>query len=88
MKKSIFIILFFLKVSFAFGQVSLAYIDINFILNNSLAGKSLKENINFIQNSHLEKFNKIEKDLITKENNLNSQKNIMEKKDFEKKITD
>ena len=58
MKKNIFIIFFFFKVSFAFGQVSIAYIDINFILNNSLAGKSLKENINFIQNGHLEKFNK------------------------------
>ena len=119
MKKNIFIIIFFLKVSFAFGQVSdekfekifqsikeindeynvlkeqlnehvksIAYIDINFILNNSLAGKSLKENINFIQNDHLEKFNKIEKDLITKENNLNSKKNIIEKKEFEKEIMD
>ena len=88
MKKNIFIIIFFLKFSFAFGQVSVVYIDINFILNNSLAGKSLKENINFIQNDHLEKFNKIEKDLITKENNLNSKKNIIEKKEFEKKIMD
>ena len=88
MKKNIFIILFFFKFSFAFGQVSIAYIDINFILNNSLAGKFLKENINSIQSGHLEKFNKIEKELITKENNLNFQKNIIEKKEFEKKTTD
>jgi len=66
MKKNIFIIIFFLKVSFAFGQVSIAYIDINFILNNSLVGKSLKENINSIQNGHLKKLNKIKKNLITK----------------------
>ena len=79
------IFLLFPKISYS---ETIVYVDIDFIMNNSLAGKSLKENINFIQNGHLEKFNKIEKDLITKENNLNSKKNIIEKKEFEKKLID
>ena len=46
MKKNFFFfIFFFLKISFVSAENNITYIDLNFILNNSIVGKSLKEHI-------------------------------------------
>ena len=80
MKKLIFIfLLIFFFNSNSFSQI--VYIDMNYLLNNSKIGKSL--------NSHLIKIkSQYEKDLKKKEENLLAQKNVIEKNEFEKKITD
>ena len=85
MKKFFIIIFFFLNISYAYSEVKISYIDINFIVNNSNVGKSLNEYLNSLKNKHFEKFNKIEDELKKKEGDLISKKNIVEKTEFEKK---
>ncbi len=81
-----FFIFFFLGLisNNSYGQI--AYIDINFILNNSDVGMSLNNHLKNINDDYLIKFDKIEKDLINKEKSLLSQQNIIEKNEFEKKV--
>tara|TARA_B100001123_G_scaffold52898_2_gene55475 strand:+ start:2709 stop:3020 length:312 start_codon:yes stop_codon:yes gene_type:complete len=87
MKKNFFFfIFFFLKISFVSAENNITYIDLNFILNNSIVGKSLKEHMLSINNQNLNELNKIEEILKKKESELISQKNIISKDDFEKKI--
>ena len=81
-----FFIFFFLKISFVSAENNITYIDLNFILNNSIVGKSLKEHMLTINNQNLNELNKIEEILKKKESELISQKNIISKDDFEKKI--
>lgn len=87
MKKLIFIfLLIFFFNSNSFSQI--VYIDMNYLLNNSKIGKSLNSHLIKIKSQYQEKFNRIEKDLKKKEENLLAQKNVIEKNEFEKKITD
>jgi len=85
-KLKIIILLIFCFNSNSFSQI--VYIDMNYLLNNSKIGKSLNLHLIEINNQYQEKFNRIEKDLKKKEEDLLSQKNIIEKSEFEKKITD
>ena len=86
MKKFFFIFFFFFNISYAYSEVKVSYIDINFIVNNSNVGKSLNEYINSLKKKHFEKFNKKEDELKNKESDLISKKNIIEKSEFEKKV--
>ena len=85
-KLKIIIFLIFCFNSNSFSQI--VYIDMNYLLNNSKIGKSLNLHLIKINNQYQEKFNRIEKDLKKKEEDLLAQKNIIEKSEFEKKITD
>ena len=76
MKKIIFVIFFFLYSINLCSETNIAYIDINFILKNSLAGKSLKNHINKLENRYLSEYKKIEENLVIKEKNLMSQKKL------------
>ena len=55
-------------------------------MNNSLAGKSLKIQINKINKSNFENFKKTEKNLQTKEKKIISQKNVLSEEEFKKNI--
>ena len=65
----------------------IVYIDINLILNKSEIGEKLNNHLQEINNQNIQKFKKIEEDLIIKEELLLSQKNILEKKEFEKRLS-
>ena len=69
----------------SFSQIS--YIDINFILNTSEVGKELNKYIDEVSKEHSINYNKIEKNLIKKEQELVAQQNIIEKNEFEKKLS-
>jgi len=86
MKKYLIIIFFFLFFTNTFADTKIAFIDVNFIIKNSIAGESLNKYISSFQNEHNKKFNEIEKSLIDKEKKLISKKNILEKSEFEKKL--
>ncbi len=68
-------------------KAEIAYIDINLVLNKSEVGKYLNSHIENIKKKNVEKFKEIEKDLIDKEKLLISQQNILDKNEFEKKLT-
>ena len=69
----------------SFSQIS--YIDINFILNTSEVGKELNKYIDEVSKEYSINYNKIEKNLIKKEQELVAQQNIIEKNEFEKKLS-
>ena len=71
------------------------YVDIDFIMNNSLAGKSILKKLNEINKSNQNEFQKIQKNLLDKEKKIISKKNILSKQEylkeaelFKKKVED
>ena len=79
----------------ALSNNNIYYIDIDFIMNNSLAGKSIIKELNEINKSSQNKFKKIEKNLLDEEKKIISKKNILSKQEylkeaelFKKKVED
>ena len=58
----------------------------NFIMNNSLAGKSIVNQLEIKKKSDFDSFKKEETDLKNEETKLLSQKNILDKNDFKEKV--
>lgn len=75
-------------LSFSVNSYSqIAYIDMKFILNTSQVGKELNKYIKQISNEYSIDQKKIEKNLIQKEKELIAQQNIIDKSEFEKKLS-
>ena len=81
-----FIISTFLLFTKSSYSENLAYVDIEFIMNNSLAGKSITQNLEKSFKDKDSKLNNIENELKEKEKNLVSQKNILKEDEFKKKV--
>ena len=71
------------------------FIDIDYVMNNSLAGKSIIKELDEINKSSQNKFKKIEKNLLDEEKKIISKKNILSKQEylkeaelFKKKVED
>jgi len=82
---------FFVFVSIFFSNIALSsdniyYIDMNFIMNNSLAGKSIIKQLGVQNKSYSELFKKTEIDLKKEETKIISQKNILDKQKFDEKV--
>ena len=58
----------------------------NFIMNNSLAGKSIVNQLEIKKKSNSDSFKKEETDLKNEETKLLSQKNILDKDEFKEKV--
>ena len=86
MKKIIFF-LFLLNVITLNASAQIAYIDINFILKTSDVGKSLNLYLEELKKKDLIKYKKIESDLVKKEKELIAQQNILNKEEFQKKLS-
>tara|TARA_A100001011_G_scaffold323634_1_gene345647 strand:- start:17 stop:541 length:525 start_codon:yes stop_codon:yes gene_type:complete len=83
----LFLILsFFLLSTKVTYSENLAYIDIDFIMNNSLAGKSITNNLEKSFKGENDKLNNLENELKEKEKNLVSQKNLLKEDEFKKKV--
>ena len=87
MKKILFILIIFLNFNQSTADNKIAYIDIDYILNNSLVGTSITEHIQKIKEKKNSELESIEKQLSEKENDIVKQKNIIEKSEYEKKNT-
>jgi len=86
MKKFFLIILFLSNINLSYANDNIVYIDINFILENSLVGKSINNEIKMLHTKEKENFEIIEKKLIENEKKLISQKNILDEKKFKNEI--
>ena len=62
------------------------YVDIDFIMNNSLAGKSIIKKLSQTKNSNQKEFLDIEKNLKEEENKIISKKNILSEKEYLKEV--
>ena len=89
MKKTfryIYLIIILFYSNMALSGESFYHIDIDFVLNNSLAGKSIIKQLENKDKSNKDKFKKNETELKKKETKLISQKSILEKKEFNEKV--
>ena len=80
------IIFFFLIVNISQANENIRFININYIINNSDAGKILNNLIEKKNKKFTNELNKIGKSLEEKKNKIISQKNILKKEEFEKLI--
>ena len=79
--------IFFSKISLS-HEKSIVYIDLNKIMHNSIAGKSITSQLENNHKKNISKFKNIEEELKKEEAEIISQKNVITKEEFEKKIID
>jgi len=89
MLKKFLIIKFFLiifTISHAEEQ-KIVYLNVDKIMQQSIAGKSIKKQLENLYNKNLEKFKKNDEILKNKEKKLIAQKNILSQEDFQKELS-
>ena len=88
MKKIIFIVIFFLFSLPVHSNEKVVYLDVEKIMQDSIAGKAITEKIKKKRETTISKFKKKEKEIFEKEKKLISQKNVLNEEEFKKKIQD
>ena len=88
MKFFFIIILIIFKFENAAANVKIAFIDLNFIMNNSIAGTSIKTFINDLSIEKNKDFKVIESEIKEDENELISKKNIIEESIYNQKVNE
>ncbi len=86
MKKIILFIIVLFNFNHANAEINIAYIDINYILSNSVVGKSITKHIDSIKQKKTKEFESIESKLSEKEKDLLAKKNILEKNEFSREV--
>ncbi|MFL2853487.1 MAG: OmpH family outer membrane protein [Candidatus Pelagibacter sp.] len=69
-----------------YSSEKIVYLDIEKIMQSSIAGKSIITQLKKKREASISKFKKKEKDIIDKEKKLIAQKNVLSKEEFETKI--
>ncbi len=82
----IFVTIFEFEIALANEKI--AFIDLNFIMNNSEAGRSIKSFINNLSKEKNNDFKIIENEIKEDENELISKKNIIEESIYNKKVNE
>ena len=90
-KKLLFFILIlnfliFKNVAFSNDKQNFKIVDINFIMNQSIAGKDILKTLDKENKKKIEEFKKIEKNLADAKNKILSQKNILSDAEFKLKV--
>ena len=87
-KKIIFILIFFLISIPSYSTEKIVYLDVEKIMQDSIAGKAIIAQIKKKRDISISKFKKKEKEIFEKEKKLISQKNVLSEEEFKKKIQD
>ncbi len=82
------ILIFFIFIGYAEANNNVKFVDINFIVNNSVSGKNLNQIINNKNKKITSELKKNGKKLEEKKNKIISQKNIIKKEEFENLVKD
>ena len=85
-KKFILFFFIFNFCSFSYAEDKIGYIDLDFILSQSNASKSLFKQLKDIEKIYLEDFKNKEKKLKDDENKILSSKNILSSEEYLKKV--
>ena len=80
----IFFLFFF--ISFSSANENIRFININYIVNNSEAGKALNKIIESRSKKITSELNNLGKEIESKKNKIISQKNILKKEEYEKLV--
>ena len=87
-KKIIYILLFFSISVTSYSSEKIVYLDVEKIMQESIAGKAIIVKIKKKRETSISKFKKKEKEIVEKEKKLISQKNVLSEEEFKKKIQD
>ena len=82
------LIIFFSIISISKSSENIAYLDLDNIVKNTKAGKSIINKLKVSKNSALKKFEQKEKALKKVEEDINKQKNVLSKEELKNKILD
>ena len=85
--KILILLTLFLFQNLSYGQEKIAYIDIDKLLNDSIAGKLITKKIENKYKNDLEIFKNTETELAKEEKEILSQKNILSSDEFNKKVS-
>lgn len=85
-KKSIFIFLFIIFQNNANSEEKIAFLNLDYLVNNSILGKSILNNLKKINTNNIKNFKLKEKSLIDNENEIKKTKNIISKEELDSKI--
>jgi len=85
-KLYILCVIFFLYISNSFANENIAFIDIDFIFNNSNKGKKIISNLEKLDKSAKIEFEKREKLIVELDKEINQKKNIMDGNELSTKI--
>ena len=88
MKFIFFIILTIFNFKIASANEKIAFIDLNYIMNNSLAGTSINNFINDLSKKKNKDFKLIENEIKRDESELISKKNIIDESIYNKKVNE
>ena len=80
------ILLVFFTSSYA-EEFKIVYLNVDKIMKDSVAGKSIKKKLEKLYNKDLEKFKKEDENLKKKEKKIIAQKNILSQEDFKKELS-
>ena len=88
LKKFLIINIFLLIFTLSYAEEQkIVYLNVDKIMQQSIAGKSIKKQLENLYNKNLEKFKKNDEILKNKEKKLIAQKNILSQEDFQKELT-
>ena len=87
-KKIIYILLFFIISLPSYSSEKIVYLDVEKIMQESVAGKNIIAKIKKKRETSISKLKKKEKEIVEKEKKLISQKNVLSEEEFKKKIQD
>ena len=87
-KKLLLISVFLLSFNLSYAQdIKIVYLNVDKIMQQSIAGKSIKKQLENLHKKNLEKFKKSDEILKNKEKKIIAQKNILSQEDFQKELT-
>ena len=86
MKKYKLLFFFLLFYTNSAADDKFFYLDVNFLLSESEAGKYINNELQKINNKNIEEFQKIENSIKSEEENLLKQKNILKEEEFNAKV--
>ncbi len=87
LKSFLIILFFFISLSKSYGHESVAYINLDYILNNSIIGKKIINKLNLINEENINLIKSKEKLLKDKENKLLKEKNILSQEVYNKNLS-
>jgi len=84
--KLLFIVFFLFSSNILNAQEKISYVDMEFLMNDSEAGKSITSQLTSLHKKTIEDLKKIEDELKKEESEILKQKNVISTEEFEKKI--
>ena len=87
-KKTLFFLCFFLFSFNSFSLDQVVIVDIDYLLNNSKAGKNIQEQLKKINDARIKEIKSKDKSFKDKEAKLIAQKNILSEQEFAKKVNE